>query len=370
MEINLFIVSLFVFIFGTVILYSYSKNVLLSTIVSLIKVSIFYIYFNSGELIYTLLDDVQYFQGSIYIYNNINASEFLNQLFIQAQGIHILYYIYNISSFFFFGQNYYSPVALNIILTFLSALTLYKICISLLISKRNSLFISILFCLHWDILSWSSFLNLKDILVQFLLLLAVYIYLENKGNLKIMLFKLLPVLGMIYFVRFYLIFFVLLAIFLAGKKITKMYVFKSIFISLIFLVIVFAYDRNIFNIFLSQVNFDLILNIFRFLLTPIPFNYEDGYNFLVFSALLNWLTFPFVIIGFFLLLYKKENTYNFIIILNLLLILFYAGFDELLGPRQRLMLVPYFTIATFFGFHYLYKLIYFKRKNYEVNHIN
>lgn len=367
---NLYIVSLFIFIIGTIILYSYTKNVLLSTTVVFAKVIIFYIYFSSGELVYTLLDDLQYFNGSIVIYNNLNEMELLGQLFNQAQGIHILYYIHNIFSIFIFGQNYYSPVALNIILTFLSALTLYKICMSLLISKRNSLFISILFCLHWDILSWSSFLNLKDILVQFLLLLAVYIYLENKGNLKIMLFKLLPVLGMIYFVRFYLIFFVLLAIFLARQKITKVYVFKSIFISLIFLVIVFAYDRNIFNIFLSQVDFDLILNIFRFLLTPIPFNYEDGYNFLVFSALLNWLTFPFVIIGFFLLLYKKENKYNFIIILNLLLILFYAGFDELLGPRQRFMLVPYFTIVTFFGFQYLYKIIYFKEVKYENSNIN
>lgn len=367
---NLYIVSLFIFIIGTIILYSYTKNVLLSTTVVFAKVIIFYIYFSSGELVYTLLDDLQYFNGSIVIYNNLNEMELLGQLFNQAQGIHILYYIHNIFSIFIFGQNYYSPVALNILLTVISSLILYKICINLLISKHNSLFIAILFCLHWDILSWSSFLNIKDILVQLLLLLTVHIYLENKKNFKVMFFKLLPVLGMIYFLRFYLVFFILLAIFLTSKRLTKTYIFKFILISFVFLVLLFVFDKNVLTKFLNQIHFDFLLNLVRFLLTPVPFNYDDGYNFLVFSALLTWITFPFFLIGLFVLIKKKLDGYNFIIILNLLLVLFYAGFDELLGPRQRFMLVPYFTIVTFFGFQYLYKIIYFKEVKYENSNIN
>lgn len=370
MEINLFIVSLFVFIFGTIILYSYSKNIFLSFIISFIKVVIFYIYFYIGELPYTILDDIEYYEGSLSIYNNFNKDEFIYQLFNRAQGIHILYYGYNIFSFIFFGEYYYSPVALNIILTFLSALTLYKICINLLISKNNSLLISFFFCLHWDIVSWSSFLNIKDILIVQLLLLTFYVYMKNKDNLKKMLLKLFPILVIIYFIRFYLVFFILLAVFLASSRINLSYIFRFILISFIFFFFVLIYDKNILNIFLSQVKFDFVLNIIRFLLSPVPFNYEDGYNFLVFASLLNWLSFPFVVIGFILILKRKDKKYNFILILNVLIVIFFAGFDELLGPRQRLVLTPYLTILMFLGFQYIYKTIYFKRVKYEDSNIN
>ena len=83
-----------------------------------------------------------------------------------AGGSHFLYSWWNLTAMYFFGPHYYSPVFMNILLTFVAGLLLEGILKhgNFAPSYRKAFFV--FFMLHWDVVAWSSFINLKDILVM------------------------------------------------------------------------------------------------------------------------------------------------------------------------------------------------------------
>src|SRR6266566_1826856 len=126
-------------------------------------------YFRRGWM---RLDDVSYYGGGLtLLYKGNNpfliffTADGRAELFKLAGGQHVLYYWYNLLAAYLFGPLYASPVFLNVASTFISGAFLCKMVLASGFEERYARWLVVFFLLHWDLLSWSSFLNLKEPLV-------------------------------------------------------------------------------------------------------------------------------------------------------------------------------------------------------------
>ena len=180
--------------------------------ISFIKIAIPYVYFSFyfNEQ-WTFLDDWTYFWHSKDMldagFTPISAltSDGRLELLHLTGSYHTLYYHWNLLSFYFFGQHYFVPVYMNIMLSFVSAIIFYKIVSDSGFSRRYALYASIFFLLHWDILAWFSVLNMKGSVVMCLSLLGVFSIL-NLFRKKKVVYALLFLLTcyLFYWLRFYI----------------------------------------------------------------------------------------------------------------------------------------------------------------------
>jgi hypothetical protein len=147
------------------------RNFPLAIVAALIKSGSFIIYFNLYfDGTFTFLDDWTYLErGRILFHQDItifNLAERWEYVKMIAQGSHVLYYLYNCFSMNLFGDFYFSPVAINLILTGVIAAIGKKVFashISLTAIQEKIFYFYVL--LHPDILAWSTVANLKDILI-------------------------------------------------------------------------------------------------------------------------------------------------------------------------------------------------------------
>lgn len=367
---------------SSIILFHYTKRLFYSVLVSIIKYALCFIYFvfwiQYRPII--LLDDQTYYQQSIVIFGNANGSlgylfSFENIALIAslAGGTHFGYYIYNFISFIIFGQNYYSPVILNILFSVITGILIYKTLLLAKLDKKFCLFFLFFFLLHWDILSWSSFINLKDILVLFFVVWALYcmLRLKEKGN------RLVPVLSLVLigiillFFRFYLVYFLTVVGFVY-MVITQMYKFRSRWTgpfmrALVLMLMPVAFYFVFIKLFsgsLSQIggHTNVVIGFIRFILTPLPFSIEENYSFLFISSLFHWLLLPFMIYGIYLFLKRHFISLMPFVILALLLCVFYGSFGELQGPRHRMLLLYFISLTQALSIYEFLKLLKSKEK--------
>ncbi len=92
------------------------------------------------------------------------------------------------------------------------------------------------------------------------------------------------------------------------------------------------------------------------LLTPIPFNTQEAYNFLNIPALFHWLSMPFILNGIFYIYRVKTGFSRFFIIYLSLFMLLYGVYEELQGPRHRVQLDYAFALLQFFGFYLFFMM--------------
>ncbi|SMC79150.1 hypothetical protein SAMN04488101_10356 [Pedobacter nyackensis] len=365
-EIISLLISISVLTFlSTIILYYYTKRFFFSVSVSIIKYAFCFIYFvlwvQYRPII--LLDDQTYYEQSIVIFEKANGSltylfSFKNIAFISslAGGTHFGYYIYNFISFIIFGQNYYSPVILNILFSVITGIIIYKTLLLAKLDKKFCIFFLLFFLLHWDILSWSSFINLKDILVLFFVVWALncMIRLKEKGNRLFLILNLLLIGTVLLFFRFYLVYFLIVSG-VVYMVITQMYKVKSrwtgvVMRSLVLIVMPVSFYLvfiKVFSASLAEIGgaTNVVSGFIRFILTPLPFSIEENYSFLFISSLLHWMMLPFIIYGTYLFLKRYFISLMPFVILALLLCVFYGSFGELQGPRHRVLLL-YFVSLT------------------------
>ena len=87
----------------------------------------------------------------------------------------------------------------------------------------------------------------------------------------------------------------------------------------------------------------------RFVLTPIPFNTQEGYIFLNLSALIHWLLFPFACWGA-VLVYRLSTPFSkFFLFYVLVFVSLYAVSGDLQGPRHRIQLDYAWAVFQFMG---------------------
>ena len=339
--------------------YAASKDRMLSVTAAAIKALILVAYFGFVfDDTRTLLDDVTYAQygaelreQGIGLFNFYQHWPLLRATFGTDT---FFYYVYNSFAFSVFNTNqYFAPVALNLVLTAVIAFLGYRLVknefgIDDLAAKV--FFFFLLF--HPDILVWSNLLNIKDILIlliHVLLLTAIAQFFNRKvlsGTLI-----LIPVIPIILLSRYYVLGLFAGALVLSMLISTRDYRVRLGAIAgsgLALLVIYLAKGSSAFTFPLHLIEHTFVnpaYGFVRFLLTPIPFNTDTEYTFLNIPAVIHWLLMPFLLLGVYKVWTIASSFCRFLVIYFVVFLCTYAVTGELQGPRHRVQLD--FAIASF-----------------------
>lgn len=365
-------IFIFSYLFGKLIFKSVVTALSVAMIKSLVYLIFFLFFFNNHN--FNFIDSLRYLDNSIFFFENYSFLEMLlepRKIIMPRSGAHTFYYYWSYISFFLFGPYIHSPITLNILSTFLGSYYLYKISKEFLnLSIKNSTLLAVIYCLHWEIIPWSSFFNLRDILIQVTIISIIYYTLKfiNQINLKnlIMLFLALFILRFLRTHMAYLFTLNLVVIFFCATFFFKKNIQKITLISFtLFIALALIIFLNVPQVFLdlykiwsTDFNLNYGIKIFKLFLSPLPIlsTMNQGYGFLTFASIINLLTFPLVVLGIFYTFRIKKNIFNsFILLFTFFLIIIVIGsYENIQGPRQRLMITPFILIYTFLGLNYIY----------------
>lgn len=350
-----------IFLVAVLVTIKFTGNPLLSVVVSLVKSGLFVYYFGfvfDGR--YTFLDDWSYLEGGLKLSDyGIGVTSIVYEwdyLLMIGRGSHFVYYLYNAYAIRIFGEAYFAPVALNVILTIGVAHLGAKLALEeFAIGAKFSRYLYVFLMLHPDILSWSNVVNGKDILVLLLhviVLKAAALYFRGQWVKAVWLA--VPALTVLLFLRFYtpLLFSIALAagVVVGGGRLGKGKAAASVL--LLLAALYFALEDGGFvqavRALVSEAR-DPIYGFVRFVLTPIPFNTERSYEFLNISAIFNWACIPFLAYGLLRVWAFRTDYAKFFVAYALVFVSLYSVFGELQGPRHRVQLDYMIAVFQFLG---------------------
>ena len=337
-----------------------TRSAVFALMAAFVKAGVFLVYF--GLLFdgtFTFFDDWGYLEGGREFYaQGIGITNLVDNwdiVLLTGGGDHFGYYIFNTYAFRFFGEGYYAPVAINILLTLLvSWIGSNLVAREFGLGLQRKWFFGFLL-LHPDILAWSNIMNGKDILVlllHVLLLLSCSLFLG--GRLAAALALAVPVCIVLFFMRFYVPLLFALALIISlllarGVKVELRFLFPSVLFTALILVWVgpaglqYAVDK------LSEDFVNPFYGFVRFALTPIPFNTALNYSFLDVPALIHWMLFPFTFWGVIAIQRLHTPFSRFFLVYLLVFISLYSVFAELQGPRHRVQFDFALAILQFIG---------------------
>lgn len=323
-----------------------------------IKVSLPVIYFAwFFDRQWTFLDDWAYFERTLEIagqgydsWTVLTTRAGLLELMLQARSTHVGYYWMNLLGHDLFGAHYWSPVFLNVLATFAGAYFLHRIAELCGASRGYSQGLALFYLLHWDILSWSSILNLKDIVLMQLTLLSLcgVVFLARgrtlSGTLLIGVGS-----GLLLVFRFY----VPLLIVVAGILFAVLE--RTVAWHWVFLLLTCALGLTL-HLKLSYIVHlspgSLGYGIPRFFLTPQPWSLEPAYTFLSVPALLHWALAVPCLLGA-VLLWRRWPDSRVLLIYGAEIWVLYAMFEGEQGPRHRLQVAFVLCWMQYHFFHWL-----------------
>lgn len=340
------------------------EHYLLLLILIYLKFGAVFLIFSSLDLSSWLkIDDIAYFNISKELLSQgygLFSSETFERLIYLNGGIHIMYSWINMLLHSIFGIHYFASVFFNVFLTFICGALLYDISLKITGMTKYSLGLFIFFCLHWDILTWSSFLNLKDIFVL-LLTLAFFWVIICRLSIKPVssLLALLLISILFYWTRFYIPLFVGIsyAIYLIKPKPSFFLRVLSLSIFLFAFVNYLGFDSLKYFLAKLRLGGDIFFGVSRFLLTPLPWKIEDSYIFLIFSSCLHFVFLLPAAIGSIQLTSKYREVY-LLSIFFVICLLVYGSLPELQGPRHRIQIS---FMIIWFQYHSIFS---FLRKSY------
>ena len=289
---------------------------------------------------WTFLDDWAYFgHGSELLQKGhtpwtvLLVPEAFEQLQSLSGGNHILYGWWNVLAQYLFGEFYYAPVIMNVLLTFVTGAFLFKTLSVLEFERSYCQFATGFYLLHWDIVAWSSVLNLKDVLVQLLTVVSLYCTVAFVRQRKVrFLCGFLVVLQLFFWIRFYvpLLILISVAIWLITQwRDNRKYLFIPFALLPIFLALPLIED----HLQILDLN-TLLFNTLRFVGMPLPWQVEETYTFLIIPSIMHWVFLFPSCIGLWYL-WRCSNLSRLYVIYFALAVALYATSEDLLGPRQR-----------------------------------
>ena len=246
------------------------------------------------------------------------------------------YFLYNALAIELFGDHYWAPVLLNVFATFLAGAGLSRVATLAGSGRAARRGLVAFFLLHWDVLVWSSFLNLKDSLVLTLTvgLFAFALSLVHRPRLGSF-FGLAVTLVVVSVVRWYVT--LLFAAAFVGWGVMALRGGRRALLVFLALGALFPLATQTPNFSLFDPG-ALLSGGLAFLITPRPWGVAEEYEFLRLPALLHWLTLPLLPVGG-LLLWRRHRYLQPLVLFALLTWLFYANLPWLNGPRHRFQLV-------------------------------
>jgi len=339
----LWLPALCVAMFGAWVLVKFVKLSRWSALLlGVIKAAIPFVYFAYYyDRSWNLVDDVAYFMGA----DRLMASgqNPLLSLFTQAGrdqlmaitgGRHFLYTWWNLLALYLFGTVYSSPIFLNVATTFVSAALMFKIVRASGCDEKYAKWLSIFFLLHWDILCWSSFVNLKDTLVLMLTVVAVYSGMRFVQTRKIRHAVILA--GVVFaflWIRFYIP--VLLLTCLAAWAVFVAKRFKKILLMVIALAgVLIVFPAGAFQTFQQMHKGEWIYGPIQMALSPQPWAIVPEYSFLLIPSICHWVFFvPGLVAGVWL--FRKNPAFRFAAIYLVTVVFFYGLLPDVRGVRER-----------------------------------
>lgn len=381
-SIRIFFYSIIVFLFVIFLCLKVKLSLHSSVILALIKSIIFCTYFYFlYDTNYHFYDDIVYYSVTRDKLLNYGILDYFNSMYDVKASIgtnHIGFWSLVYLSLKIFGTYYYSVVAVNIIIISFASYLFYLTFLQLNFKKHFCQLFFIFSLIHWDIISWSSFLISKEPLIYFSISFLFYnltvLYKENKIKLKNVLFIFLSLI-LISELRTYVFIFtaVISSVWIMFFiKLPNSNYFKFIiFVSPIIIISAYVYENysalylSISNAYfylqpgLSQIN-ELPLNFIKTLLTPLPFNIEPNYGFLFLPSILHIVFMIIVPFGIFFSINKSHTGLIPYLVFFISMLVFYSFFQELAGPRQRFqfsMLIMYWQFLPIYKIFFSDKII-------------
>lgn len=330
--------------------------------IATVKVAIPLLYFAFFNQRWTFLDDMSYLQrGATLLHSGYTPLNILTPRGIilmeaVAEGEHFLYYWWNLLGQYWFGVHYYSAVFLNVGLTFVCGNFLFQLLQELGFDAGYRRLCQAFFLVQWDVLAWSSLVNLKDILAMTLTTMGLFFLVRVIHQLESRRLR-MPTLGALILVM--LIFsgirFYIPLIFLATAGLWLLFQMRGRrrwwFVAAAAIAMVFVLQKGSGSFGHIQPS-EMVSGLFHFPLTPLPWNVEDDYSFLVWPSAIHWALFlPMVYAG--VCLWRQYPPSRVPLLYLLLMMAMYAVIPELSGPRHRVQIT---AIIAWLQFHFFWML--------------
>ena len=307
-------------------------------------------------------DDESYYITGIRL---ITSGENPISIWFSSAGNHILidrpsaalYHWLNMFWMYVFEPAYYPPVLGNVFVTSISCLIFDRILILQGFGPRYRLGFAVFFLLHWYVLAWSSFLNIKEPVITCLLLLSIYSILEiQRGKWPYLILFSLSIF-LLWGIRFYI------PALLAGAA-ALYYVLTSrnkallLFITTAVLAVVMWKYWNTLTLVERLSDFtpaSVLKHMVKQFLSPIPWKITDPATYLIVPSILHWLLFVPAVIGGISLLSNRQTKGIWLVALTILAgYTFYSVIPALASPRH---VSPFTTLWILFEYQFLFSIL-------------
>lgn len=310
---------------------------------------IYYAWFYDGT--WGLLDDVWYFKqgaellaggyGPISIFYRKGG---LITLFAMSGGRHILYGWVNLTAQFLVGSYYHAAVFLNVLLTFVVAEIAYRTAQRAGVTPAYAAGLYGFTLVQWDLVAWSTFVNVKDIVVLTLTVALMYAFflLQTRVTAR-RIAGALAATFLLLWIRFYAPLIVLAAVGLQRLLFARRRVSRRQ-LALVALLAVGAaalMGRSLLVLAVTSLlpNLpQLPAGLVRAVLTPQPWSVSPENGFLVIPAFLHLVALPAAVWGA-VRIWRMSDDGRIALIYAGLILTTLALFPDLQGPRQRVQLL-------------------------------
>lgn len=305
--------------------------------------------------LWTTFDDVTYYtQGGDLLSQDYSPLGILlepggvDRLMGVAESRHFLYTWVNLLAQYLFGPHYYAMVLVNVWLTFVGGYYFARLLEATGFSQRYLRYAVAFALVQWDVLVWSSFLNVKDPLVQTLTMAALaslaQLLCQQRGWALLPLILLYPLFS---YIRFYvplLLLLVTAAWLLIEWRDRRKWLLAPVLALAVYLLV--PWNSDLWD----RVDTEFVsFGAARFLLTPAPWQVQEAYGFLFWPSLAHWVMFLPTLAGGWLL-WRESPSSRLALLYLLALVALYAAAEELQGPRHRAQLAFLFAWAQFHVF--------------------
>lgn len=312
---------------------------------------LYFLWFADGR--WTMLDDVTYLrQGTALMEAGYDALTVLtdraafSELVLMSGGFHVLYAWVNLVWVSLVGPWYFVPVLGNVFLTFLAARVLWGLARDAGFGPRYASALAVFFLLHWDVIAWSSFVNLKDTLVLLLtvVLMRALVQFTLAPHWRPMVIAALTGFAFLW-LRFYVPVVAVLALAVRSAStggFVARYRWRVMSLAVVGMAAVAAWlgptTLQLLDTRLVLSPASVGLGFVRMLLGPQPWSLSPEHDFLLLPTILH-LTFVVPTILGAVMLWRMAPPVRLPLLYTGVILVLFAAFPEQQGPRHRYQVV-------------------------------
>jgi len=364
LTLNILLILISVWVIGFLICQCYLNLKSALTVVTLktAVVLIYFLYFANGQW-FTGGDDWGYVLGAMDL--SINDVNPLKIWFVQeGHNLHqfansALPKWYNLSLFYLFTPSYYVGVFFFTTISIISGGFIYLLLVRTGKEANVAQLGTIFYLLHWETITWTSFLNLKEPLVTLFLVITIYCF-SILPTQSIRSLIGLTITSFVYQKLRYYIPFLLFTSFITTLLLTgEQFRNKRNYIWTVLIVVVFSGTLLVADIVkISQIKYGFLLadwtyfpyGLIKVILSPLPWRITEPASYLYVSSILHIVLLPITLLGGYLL-WTKGYVGRLIVITYIVGLVAYAFQPLVNSPRHR---APFMALEILMQLEFFY----------------